>query len=187
MSARMVKRFAGGNKNDAADARAIWTAVQQPGIKEAGYVYKEFKHPVRGVSIGIDDTYVRSQLCEGNRQFQVTGGRLERNGKLAERFAFVSSAPGWTRDQFTGMLRQHGIGATARIRVITDGDDGLRNFVQSTASADVTQQLDWFHIGMRLERLRKTVQMPMTYRESSSLAIVAPSRPFLYLGNGNVL
>jgi transposase len=33
MSARMVKPFAGGNKNDAADARAIWTAVQQPGIK----------------------------------------------------------------------------------------------------------------------------------------------------------
>jgi transposase len=33
MSARMVKPFVGGNKNDAADARAIWTAVQQPGIK----------------------------------------------------------------------------------------------------------------------------------------------------------
>jgi hypothetical protein len=62
-------------------------------------------------------------------------------------------------------LCEHGIGATARIRVITDGDDGLRNFVQSTASADVTRQLDWFHIGMRLERLREAVQMPMTYRE----------------------
>jgi transposase len=33
MSARMVKPFAGGNKNDAADARAIWTAVQQPDTK----------------------------------------------------------------------------------------------------------------------------------------------------------
>jgi transposase len=33
LSARMVKPFVGGNKNDAADARAIWTAVQQPGIK----------------------------------------------------------------------------------------------------------------------------------------------------------
>ena len=33
MSARMVKPFVGGNKNDVADARAIWTAVQQPGIK----------------------------------------------------------------------------------------------------------------------------------------------------------
>jgi transposase len=33
LSARVVKPFVGGNKNDAADARAIWTAVQQPGIK----------------------------------------------------------------------------------------------------------------------------------------------------------
>jgi transposase len=33
MSARMVKLFVAGNKNDAADERAIWTAVQQPGIK----------------------------------------------------------------------------------------------------------------------------------------------------------
>jgi transposase len=33
LSGRMVKPFVGGNKNDAADARAIWTAVQQPGIR----------------------------------------------------------------------------------------------------------------------------------------------------------
>lgn len=33
LSARMVKPFVRGNKNDAADAHAIWTAVQQPGIK----------------------------------------------------------------------------------------------------------------------------------------------------------
>jgi transposase len=33
LSARRVKPFVGGNKNDVADARAIWTAVQQPGMK----------------------------------------------------------------------------------------------------------------------------------------------------------
>jgi transposase len=33
LSGRMVKPFVSGNKNDAADARAIWTAMQQPGIK----------------------------------------------------------------------------------------------------------------------------------------------------------
>lgn len=33
LSARLVKPFVGGNKHDAADARAIWTAVQQPGIR----------------------------------------------------------------------------------------------------------------------------------------------------------
>jgi transposase len=33
LSARMVKPFVVGNKNDAADARGIWMAVQHPGIK----------------------------------------------------------------------------------------------------------------------------------------------------------
>ncbi len=33
LPAQSVRPFAGGNKNDVADARAIWIAVQQPGIK----------------------------------------------------------------------------------------------------------------------------------------------------------
>jgi transposase len=33
MSGKAVKAFVTGNKNDVADARAIWTAVQQPGVK----------------------------------------------------------------------------------------------------------------------------------------------------------
>lgn len=33
LATRVVKPFVTGNKNDAADAQAIWTAVQQPGIK----------------------------------------------------------------------------------------------------------------------------------------------------------
>jgi transposase len=36
LSARMVKPFVVGNKNDVADARGIWTAMQQPGIKGGG-------------------------------------------------------------------------------------------------------------------------------------------------------
>ena len=33
LPAKMVRPFVGGNKGDAHDARAIWTAVQQPGVK----------------------------------------------------------------------------------------------------------------------------------------------------------
>ena len=33
LPAKMVRPFVGGNKNDAHDARAIWRAVQQPGVK----------------------------------------------------------------------------------------------------------------------------------------------------------
>ena len=33
MPVKLVRAFVGGNKNDVHDARAIWTAVQQPGVK----------------------------------------------------------------------------------------------------------------------------------------------------------
>ena len=33
LPAKMVRPFVGGNKSDTHDSRAIWTAVQQPGIK----------------------------------------------------------------------------------------------------------------------------------------------------------
>lgn len=33
VATQIVRPFVGGNKNDAADARAIWTTIQQPGIK----------------------------------------------------------------------------------------------------------------------------------------------------------
>ena len=33
LPAKMVRPFVSGNKNDAADAEAIWTTVQQPGLK----------------------------------------------------------------------------------------------------------------------------------------------------------
>ena len=36
LSGKLVKSFVMGNKGDVADAKAIWTAVQQPGIKPIG-------------------------------------------------------------------------------------------------------------------------------------------------------
>jgi transposase len=41
LSGQMIKPFVGGNKNDAADARAIRMAVQQPGIKVAAVKTEE--------------------------------------------------------------------------------------------------------------------------------------------------
>ena len=46
LPAKMVRHFMGGNKNDAHDARAIWTAVQQPGIKPVA-IKTEEQFPMR--------------------------------------------------------------------------------------------------------------------------------------------
>jgi hypothetical protein len=120
---------------------------------------------VERLLIGIDDTYIRHRQRDASRQIQVTAGRFERDGKLAERFAFVRSVPEWSPDQFQGILIDQGTDTCKCVQVMTDGDDGLRNFVQRAAGVPIEPQLDWFHIGMRLERLRKIVHLPVTYAE----------------------
>jgi hypothetical protein len=95
----------------------------------------------------------------------VTAGRVERDGKLGARFVFVSSTPGWTDSFFDGFLLQQGMRRNTVMRVVTDGDDGLRNFVQRASPRPMESQLDWFHIGMKLELLRKAVAMPVSYQE----------------------
>ena len=101
--------------------------------------------------VGIDDTYVRYLERLTSRQIQITAGRLERNGALGARFAFVSSSPSWNLRQFDGFLKQQGRNDRTTMRVVTDGDDGLRNLVQRSISKPIEAQLDWFHISMRLD------------------------------------
>jgi hypothetical protein len=85
-------------------------------------------HPsVQRLLIGIDDTYIRHHQRDASRQIQVTAGRFERDGKLAERFAFISSAPKWSPDQFQGIFLEQGADNCDLVQVMTDGDDGLRN------------------------------------------------------------
>jgi hypothetical protein len=43
------------------------------------------------------------------RQFQVTAGRVERDGKLGACFVFVSSNPGWTDHFFNRFFLQQGM------------------------------------------------------------------------------
>jgi hypothetical protein len=119
----------------------------------------------KSLVVGIDDTYVKHRERLSARQFQVTAGRVERNGKLGARFVFVSSNSSWSADSFDGFLLQQGMNRGTSMRVVTDGDDGLRNFVQRSSPRPMESQLDWFHIGMRLELLRKAVVMPTSYQE----------------------
>jgi hypothetical protein len=125
------------------------------------------------------------------RQFDVTAGRVERNGQLGARFVFVPANPGWTETAFDGFLQQQGMRKATLMRVITDGDDGLRNFVQRSSPRPMESQLDWFHVGMRLELLRESIVMPTTYLEYLAdphafepvLARVSKLREALWRGN----
>jgi hypothetical protein len=95
-----------------------------------GWTRRALPETASSLVVGIDDTYVKHRQQLVARQFQVTAGRVERNGKLEARFVFVSSNPGWADSFFDGFLLQQRMKRNAVMRVVTDGDEGLRNFVQ---------------------------------------------------------
>jgi hypothetical protein len=144
---------------------ALGRALETQRLDAAGGQCAYPPETARSIVVGIDDTYIKHREPLVTRQFQVTAGRLERDGKLGARFVFVSSNPGWTDSFFDGFLLQQGMKKDTAMRVVTDGDDGLRNFVQRASPRPMESQLDWFHIGMKLELLRKCVVMPVSYQE----------------------
>jgi hypothetical protein len=96
----------------------------------------------KSLVVGIDDTYVKHRDRLAARQFRITAGRVGRNGKLGARFVFVSSSAGWTANFFDGFLLQQGMKRNTVMRVVTDGDDGLRNCVQRSSPRPMESQLD---------------------------------------------
>jgi len=76
---KAVKPFAGGNQSDAADARAIWLAVQQPGVKKVA-VKSETQQAVLGLH------RMRSQLVKfRTAQINSKRGLLAEYGEVVHR------------------------------------------------------------------------------------------------------
>ena len=50
-----------------------------------------------------------------------------------------------------------GCGAKTHLRVLTDGDRGMEHFVQRSAPGSTGHVLDWFHIAMRLQAIRRSL------------------------------
>jgi hypothetical protein len=70
-------------------------------LRTCGFGRMRASHAADAMVVGIDATYVRHRERLASRQIQITAGRLERNGALGARFAFVSSARAGTSGSST--------------------------------------------------------------------------------------
>jgi hypothetical protein len=107
------------------------------------------------LTIAIDGTYVRSDLTNGLYQHYVVAGRIDRDGRLGGRFAYVAQRPGDALEFVKAAMQSHGLTDHSRVAVLADGADGLASLVK-TASPEGSQSiLDWFHISMRLRSIEQ--------------------------------
>jgi hypothetical protein len=105
--------------------------------------------------VAIDGTYVRSKLDTGLYQHYVTAGRIERDGILAGRFAWITRSPSEAEQFMKAALQTHGWTNQTKVVVLADGADGLTNLIQAAIDSEPRSILDWFHISMRLRPIEQ--------------------------------
>jgi hypothetical protein len=130
--------------------------------------------------VAIDGTYVRSNLDTGLYQHYVVAGRIERDGILADRFAWIARRPGGSEQFMKAALQANGWTSQTKVVVLADGADGLKNLIQAAVNSEPRSILDWFHISMRLrpiEQMATKVAVALDNGEPDMAALVRHRLP----------
>jgi hypothetical protein len=107
------------------------------------------------LTIAIDGTYMRSDLTNGLYQHYVVAGRIDRDGRMGGRFAYVAQRPAEALEFVKAAMQSHGLTGRSRVTVIADGADGLASLVKAVSPEASRSILDWFHISMRLRSIEQ--------------------------------
>jgi hypothetical protein len=130
--------------------------------------------------VAIDGTYVRSNLDTGLYQHHVVAGRIEHDGILAGRFAWIARWPGEGEQFMKAALQANGWTTQTKVVVLADGTDGLKNLVQAAINSEPRSILDWFHISMRsrpIEQMAAKVAVALEDVEPDMAALVRQRLP----------
>jgi hypothetical protein len=70
-------------------------------------------------------------------------------------FAVVRDQDGHAKQHVQALLRQSGRSLETKLRVVSDGEDGMRSLVGKLFNANEQHILDWYHIARRFEAIGK--------------------------------
>jgi hypothetical protein len=121
--------------------------------------YGPGRNPVTGarqITVALDGTWVRADCSASGRQLHVIAGRIERNGQLGNRFAWVpEAAKACCAKMIRSALDDDGYTNETKLSVLADGGDGLSRVVHDGAKRAPITKLDWFHTSMRLRHIEQ--------------------------------
>jgi hypothetical protein len=103
--------------------------------------------------VGIDGGYLRHWEHKHTHFVAIVGKSVPTGGE-AKCFGFVQSQDSWPRRRLTATLRAQGVRSGPKLAFLSDGEDSIRS-LQWHLSPRAQHLLDWFHLAMRLQRLRQ--------------------------------
>jgi hypothetical protein len=103
--------------------------------------------------VGIDGGYLRHWEHKHTHFVTIVGKSVPLGGE-ARCFGFVQSQDSWPRRRVTAILRAQGLRSGPNLAFLSDGEESIRS-LQWHLGPHAQHLLDWFHLAMRLQRLRQ--------------------------------
>lgn len=115
--------------------------------------------PAKQMIIGIDGAFVKAH---GHRRrdrasLEIITGRIETEAEPGKMFAIVRDRDGKAKQQLQALFHRLGLGPETKVRVVSDGEDGMRSMVGRRFTANEEHVLDWYHIVRRFETIGKSL------------------------------
>src|SRR5271157_473543 len=100
--------------------------------------------------IGIDGAFVKGRPPTDRANLEIITGRIEADAEPSKVFAVVRDQDGRAKQLVQALIRQRGRNLETKLRVVSDGEDGMRSLVGKLFKANEQHILDWYHIARRL-------------------------------------
>ena len=120
--------------------------------------------PAKQMIIGIDGAFVKGRPPTDRANLEIITGRIEADAEPSKVFAVVRDQDGHTKQHVQALLRQSGRGPETKLRVVSDGEEGMRSLVGKLFNANEQHILDWYHIARRFEANRKRPRLSSSCR-----------------------
>jgi hypothetical protein len=85
--------------------------------------------PAKQIIIGIDGAFVKGRRPTDRANLEIITGRIEADTEPSKVFAVVRDQDGRAKQDVQALIRQRGRGLETKVRVVSDGEDGMRSMV----------------------------------------------------------
>jgi len=111
--------------------------------------------PADQMIIGIDGAFVKGRRPTDRASLEIITGLIETDAEQSKVFAVVRDQDGRAKQHVQAITRQRGRGPETKVRVVSDGEDGMRSIAGKWFNANEQHILDWYHIARRFEAIGK--------------------------------
>jgi hypothetical protein len=111
--------------------------------------------PAAEMIVGIDGCFAKGISRKRKTSLEIVLGRIDVPTRNGEVFAVVRRLDGLAKARVRAALRRYGRTRDTVVRVLSDGEDGMRTMLGRWLDPTVEHRLDWWHLYRRLEKMRQ--------------------------------